>query len=164
MHRTGRPQIGVNAVVSRLPSTIAERELDTIRRQARFPIAKLNATVVERPRGPGNIVMIGIAYENIAELFIAFGSIGVRAEQVARHAVRQVQNYLAHQAPVGEYLADQLLLPAGLAAQAGQKTCFRTVPLSEHSRTHIDVLLRFLEIEIEVKPAGELVEVRLARR
>jgi RNA 3'-terminal phosphate cyclase (ATP) len=68
--------------------------------------------------------------------------------------VKQIRRYLTHSAPVGEYLADQILLPLGLSAaqpaSAGTQRggSFRTLPLSRHSLTHIDILQTMLPVSI----------------
>ena len=50
--------------------------------------------------------------------------------------------------PVGEHLADQLLLPMGLAAVDGEMSSFITGPLSEHATTQIEVVGMFLTINM----------------
>jgi len=55
---------------------------------------------------------------------------------------------------MSEYLADQILLPLGISAwQTGlhqRGGSFRTMPLSRHSTTHIELLRQILGIEIGV--------------
>ena len=81
-------------------------------------------------------------------MFTGIGKQDVTAERVARSVYRDVAKYLESDIPVGEFLADQLLLPMGLAAAQGQESSFRTGALSSHSETHIEILKRFLDIEI----------------
>jgi RNA 3'-terminal phosphate cyclase (ATP) len=45
-------------------------------------------------------------------------------------------------APVGEHLADQLLIPMAMAGGGS----FRTRPLSEHARTNMEVVQKFLPV------------------
>ena len=90
---------------------------------------------------------------NVNEIITGYGSPGVPAESVARKTYRDARPYLAWEYPVGEYLADQLLLPMGLAASqqnAGVVSEFLTGPLSLHATTHIEILKRFLDIEVIV--------------
>lgn len=153
--RGGDTNPSVTAIVSDLNRTIAERECDTIRRKTNWRSDCFHIVEVEQPRGPGNVVMIELAAPNVTEVFIAFGKQGVKAEQVARGALREARRHLASAAPVGQYLADQLLLPMGLAASQGQASQFLTTSLSQHSKTHIDVLHAFLDIDINVQENEE---------
>ena len=97
--------------------------------------------------------MIELEAKHVTEVFTAFGQLGVRAEAVAKEAVRQADEYLAATAPVGQHLADQLLLPLGIAAWQGSGGgVFRTGELSTHATTHLEILRMFLEIKIRVEP------------
>ena len=40
------------------------------------------------------------------------------------------------------------MMPKGIAAAQGHASAFRTGPLSMHSQTHLDVIRRFLPIEL----------------
>lgn len=151
----------VQAIVSNLPEHIAERECDIVRRKFDWK-GKYDCceSISVESAGPGNVVMIELQYANATELFIAFGEKGRKAEQVARDVSRQAAAYLRTDVPVGEYLADQLLLPMaiGKARGTGGGT-FRTVALSDHSTTHINIIREFLDVEIEVeeRPENEVV-------
>lgn len=107
--------------------------------------------------GPGNVVLVELTSEHVTEVFTAFGRTNAKAEKVADELVRQVRAYLSANAPVGPYLADQLLLPLGVSAwQAGDTSrlrggSFRTLPLTRHSTTHIEILRQFLGINIRVE-------------
>ena len=143
------------ALVANLPRHIGEREMDTVCRSMNWPTS--NGTVCAvTAHGPGNVVFIEIASENIVEVFTAFGRTQVRAEKVAKEAVREAREYLKAGVPVGSYLADQLLLPLGISAwhQRDQSTpgggTFRTLPLTRHSTTHIEILRTFLDITVDV--------------
>ena len=59
--------------------------------------------------------MLMIESEQISECFSAFGRRGVPAERVAIQLVQEVRDYLQAGVPVGQHLADQLLLPMALA-------------------------------------------------
>lgn len=157
--------VRVTAIVSQLPKSIGERQCDTIRRKSNWTNAQYDVVEVDQPIGPGNVVMIEIAKSSVTELLIGHGKLGVKAEQIARSLLKQAREHLARRVPVGEYLADQLMMPMGLAAAQGHRSAFRTGPLSLHSRTHIDILKRFLPIEIEVdEDADGNVVVRFHRQ
>ena len=131
------------AVVSRLPVTIARREIETIRKRMSWPEEWVTAETVDSP-GPGNCVSVEIRSRQISEVFTAFGQKGVPAEKVAADAADQARQYLAAGVPVGEHLADQLLVPMALAGGGS----FRTVAPSRHTQTNLDVIRRFLDVEV----------------
>lgn len=140
----------VVAMVSRLPMDIGRREVDTILRKSQWRKSCGQVISVENPRGPGNVVLIEITYENVTAIFTGFGQQGVKAERIAAAVYRDAKKFIKSGAPVEEYLADQLMLPMGLAASQGHSNRFRTSELSGHSKTHLEILKRFLDIETEV--------------
>ena len=145
----------VRALVARLPRHIAERECRTIAQETGWDEASFSIDEVKDSRGPGNAVMIELEAEHVTEVFTAFGRLGVRAEDVAKEALRQAEEYLAAGVPVGRHLADQLMLPLGIGAYLGSGGgVFRTMDLSLHATTHLEILRRFLEIEAHVDREG----------
>ncbi len=101
-------------------------------------------------------MLIELESEHVTEVFTGFGQIGVRAETVALRALDEALAYLAAGVPVGKHLADQLLLPLGIGAHFGTGGgSFRTMALSLHATTHIELLHRFLEIDAQVEQAGQ---------
>ncbi|MBC8352774.1 MAG: RNA 3'-terminal phosphate cyclase [Planctomycetes bacterium] len=154
----------VRAVVAKLPKHIAERECKLIARKTDWDAKCFVCEEVTGSSGPGNVVMIELEFEHVTELFVAFGEIGKKAERVANAVIQAAREYIATDAPVGAYLADQLVLPMGIAAHQGHACAFRTSPLTQHTKTHIDVLQRFLEIEIVIEETGDVRTVRLCKR
>lgn len=148
--RSGTMRPKVTALVSRVSASVGKRECDVIARKSGWGSKACEVVEVEEAGGPGNVVMIELGFDNITELMIGFGKVGVKAEHVARSVLREARSYLAKDAPVGQHLADQLMLPMGIAASQGPTSEFRTGVLSLHSRTHIELLKRFWEISIEV--------------
>ena len=140
----------VTALVSNLPTHIGRREIDTICRKAGWSSNQGRVITDEDSPGPGNVVWIELGYQQVTAIFTGFGKLGVTAEQVAGSTYRRAKLYLNSDVPVEEHLADQLMLPMGLAASQGHSTSFRTFPLSSHSRTHLEILKRFLDISIHV--------------
>jgi RNA 3'-terminal phosphate cyclase (ATP) len=135
------------AVVSRLPDHIGRRELDTIKQQLGWPDECLAVEEVTSSPGPGNVVMIEFESANLTEVFTAFGRRGVRAEAVARQAADAAARYLGADVPVGEHLADQLLVPLALAGGSA----FKTFAPTSHTRTNIEVLKRFIDADIAMR-------------
>ena len=152
MERTPVRVIRVRAIVANLPRSIAQREINVVRRA--LSLGPDNAAVQEirGAPGPGNAVLIEIEMEHHTEVFTGFGAPGVRAEAVADAAEKPARAYIASGAPVGHYLADQLLVPFALAG-GGR---FRTRPLSRHTTTNIEVIRDFLKVNIDAmeEPGG----------
>jgi RNA 3'-terminal phosphate cyclase (ATP) len=138
------------AVVARLPAKIAERELKVVRERLGWDAECCAVEEAGTSRGPGNILCIKIVSENVAEVFTGFGELGVSAEKVAGKAVKEAERYLAAGVPVGRYLADQLLLPMALAGGGS----FRTLVPSRHMTTNIEVIRKFLSVEVSMLEIG----------
>jgi RNA 3'-terminal phosphate cyclase (ATP) len=153
----------VRAMVASLPKHIGERECKLIARKTDWDAKCFICEEVRGSSGPGNLVMIELEFEHVVELFVAFGEVGKKAERVANEVLQEARKYLATDVPVGPYLADQLLLPMGIAAHQGHPCAYRTTPLTPHAKTHIDVLHRFLNIEIHVEEQGDSRTIRLCR-
>ena len=153
----------VRAMVASLPKHIGERECKLIARQTDWDAQCFICEEVKGSPGPGNLVMIELEFEHVTELFVAFGEAGKKAERVANEVLREARKYLANDVPAGPYLADQLLLPMGIAAHQGHPCAYRTAPLTQHAKTHIDVLRRFLDIEIDVGGQGDSRTIQLHR-
>ena len=139
-------QCHVTAFVARLPITIAEREVRTVLDRLGWPDECGTAEEVDST-GPGNCVTVEIAGQHVTEVCTGFGRKGILAEKVAEDAAEQAERYLAAAVPVGEHLADQLLIPMALAGGGS----FRTLAPSTHLKTNIDVVRRFLDVEIRAE-------------
>jgi RNA 3'-terminal phosphate cyclase (ATP) len=91
-----------------------------------------------------------VGCEGAHELFVATGERGVRAETVAERVAKEALDWLAADVPVGEHLADQLLLPMALAGNGA----FVTVEPSQHTVTNARVIERFLPVSIGWEAKG----------
>jgi RNA 3'-terminal phosphate cyclase (ATP) len=140
-----------NAVVANLSIGIAHRELKMVRKTLAWDDDCLSASEVNDSDGPGNILTITVESENITEVFTGFGERGVSAENVAKKVIKQVQAYLSADVPVGNFLADQLLIPIALAGEGS----YRTLTPSPHTLTNIDIIRKFINIEINSKQVGQ---------
>lgn len=136
------------AFVVNLPQSIAERELAVIRQKMGWSEEQLLVESSNNALSPGNVVMIEIESDHLVEVLTRVGERGVRAEVVAEKAAEEAQRYLAFEAPVDEHLADQLLIPLALAGGGS----FVTGPLSLHTTTNIEVIKKFLAIEVSTLP------------
>jgi RNA 3'-terminal phosphate cyclase (ATP) len=134
------------AMVAHLPEPIARRELEVVSRKLSWKEEWLATKVVSDSHGPGNVLLLEIGSEKSHEVIAAFGTRGVSAEAVAEHAVDEARRYLASEAPVGAYLADQILLPLAIAGEGS----YRTLTPSLHLRTNAGVIEKFLDRRIRM--------------
>ncbi|MFT7776331.1 MAG: RNA 3'-terminal phosphate cyclase [Roseateles sp.] len=97
-----------------------------------------------------------LAYENVSEVFTAFGDKGVSAEQVAREVVREVRAFQVSSAALGPHLTDQWVLPLSLAVWQRQRgACYTATELTDHATTNFETIQRFLPVRIQTAKAGE---------
>jgi len=148
-------------VVSQISRRIAESELETLQAKLSWGPECFRVEEVANPRGPGNILIVTVTSEHVTEVFTGFGERGVPADRVALDTVDQVHEYLASGVPVGRHLADQLLIPLALAGGGS----FRTLPPSRHTLTNIEILKKFLNVEITTAKVDRLVwDIAVAER
>ncbi len=145
-------------MVSHLPVHIGNRELQTVRDLVGWKSRELYLDKSTQAHSPGNVLTLIVESQHITEVFTGIGKRGVPAEKVARRAIAEMQEYLQSGVPVGRHLADQLLLPLALAGSGH----FRTLSLTEHTRTNIAVIHQFLDIAITSQQCGQHVwEIRI---
>jgi RNA 3'-terminal phosphate cyclase (ATP) len=137
------------AILARLPTHVADREHAVVQQRLGFRPDECETREV-RDAGPANALLIEVERGEARELVASLGEKGLRAELVAQRACDELAAFLDANVPVGEHLADQLILP--LAVAGGGR--FRTLPLSRHATTNIDTVRRFLDIAIRVEPDG----------
>ena len=136
-------------LVSKLPRDVGEREVHVVRRRLDLHAQQVLVENVDS-HGPGNMVLLEFPNRFVTEVIGVPGERGVRAEQVAEQACAQAKRYLATDAPVGEHLADQLLLPMAMAGGGA----FRTLEPTLHARTNAEVVERFLPVKFAMKDDG----------
>jgi RNA 3'-terminal phosphate cyclase (ATP) len=134
--------------IAALPMHIGERELDVVGRLLGWPPERLSLHALANDMGPGNALTITVEHANVTEVFTAFGERGVRAETLARTVALEAQAYLNATAPVGEHLADQLLMPLALAGGGS----FVTTSATQHLRSNALVIEKFTDRKIRVEP------------
>jgi RNA 3'-terminal phosphate cyclase (ATP) len=146
----GIKSISAQALVVKLPEDVGKRELKTLKsRLARLDNAKILS--VTEGVSPGNVVLIQISTSALTETVTAIGEKGLKAELVADAAAIETNQYLSHDAAVGEHLADQLLVPMALAGEGS----FTTSVLSSHTTTNIGVIQQFLDVDIRTHQVGD---------
>ena len=140
----------VAVYLSQLPDHIAVREIRVAR--DRFAIQRTMADLRKvDSAGEGNVVILSADCSaapgirpKYKQVFSGFGKRGTRAEKVASLVCDEAERWLQSGVPVGEHLADQLLLPMALGA-GGR---FRTLEPSGHTLTNIETIRRFLDAQI----------------
>lgn len=141
-------------LLSKLPAHIARRELAVVRDRLGWSETECGPEhaieEVRGPHGPTNVLLLEVERGDRVSVFTGFGEIGVRAELIAATAVDALERCIEAGVPVDEHLADQLLLPMALAGSGR----FRTVRLTDHSRTNIEVIRQFLDVSITVSDDG----------
>lgn len=136
------------ALVLNLPAHIAERELAVVSQKLGLKGDQLRVEASTNAYSAGNAVMIEIESDHLTEVVTRLGERGVRAETIAERAADEAIHYLESGVPVGEHLADQLLIPLALAGGGS----FVTLRPSLHTTTNIEVIRKFLDIAIEATP------------
>jgi RNA 3'-terminal phosphate cyclase (ATP) len=157
MERGATGRFMAEAYVAALPANVGERELAVVGKRLGWPSERLHLRALPNDVGPGNALTVTLEHAHVTEVTTAHGERGVRAEDVARAATEEAADYLAVDAPVGEHLADQLLLPMALGA-GGR---FRTVRSSAHLRSNAQVIERFTARKVSIEVAGADVEVTI---
>jgi RNA 3'-terminal phosphate cyclase (ATP) len=137
-------------LVAGLPADVAQRELRVLERQLGWPLELLKLEAIDAMHGPGNVVVVELESAALTEVITGFGQKGITAEAVAESVVREVRRYLAAGVPVGEHLADQLLVPLAMAG----KGTFRTVRLTRHASTNMKVIEMFLDVRLGMENLG----------
>ena len=138
------------AVVCGIPRHVADRELAVVREKLGWPEQACEVVELPEAYGPGNIVTIEIESEHVTEVFTGVGMRGIRAEAVAAGAADDAERYLAADVPVGDCLADQLLLPLALAGGGS----YKTLALTRHTATNVEVIRKFLNVVVDVTELG----------
>ncbi|MBV7561450.1 RNA 3'-terminal phosphate cyclase [Pseudomonas sp. sia0905] len=149
-----------DVLLAGIPGHVGERELARVGKRLQWPDANLHCTWLDQGHGPGNILMLTVACEQLTEQFCAFGQNGVRAEAVADRAIEPLRQWLTSGAAVAEHLADQLLLPMALAGSGS----FTTTHLSEHLQSNIQVIEAFCPVTVRCTPTGKALRVEVSSR
>lgn len=147
LHERGA-SLGIEAaaLLRSLPQHIAERELEVAAK--RLPLTATRRCELPAGFGPGNALVLKARFAHVNEVVVGLGEHGLSAEAVADSACSELRSYLAHGAPVGEHLADQLLLPMLLAGGGS----FVTARPSLHLQTNAAVIEAFGMARVDIAP------------
>lgn len=134
---------------SKIPEHVPQREIVALHdigwSEDAFKSQWVDAT------GEGNIISLRLFYQNCSEVIESIGKRGLRAEKVSMLAADLLRQYLSKEAPIGEYLADQLLLPMVI----GKGGVFKTSNPSLHTLTNKKVIESFTDQRFSFNKAGK---------
>lgn len=142
---TEREELHAQILISNLHPGVAEREVHQLRRALDLRPHQIDVVDVAAA-GPGNAVIVRVPFGTHSEIVTRLGERGVLAEHVARRAAKDVVALRKSHAPVGEHLADQLLIPMALCGSGA----FRTVEPSLHTRTNAEIIEMFLPVSFRM--------------
>jgi RNA 3'-terminal phosphate cyclase (ATP) len=151
LERRGAPSLHATALLSSLPRRVGVAELEVLQRRLGLGWDACTLDLVDAPRGPGNALWVTARTDDITELFVDFGRRGRAAAAVAEAVAGRVVAWRDRGAPVGEHLADQLVLLLALAGEGA----FRTGPLSSHTRTNLDTVERLLDRRLATRTEAD---------
>jgi RNA 3'-terminal phosphate cyclase (ATP) len=146
----GDVQVSGRVLLLQLPRDIGVRELTIMQERLGLDRNRSHVEQVRTAAGPGNAAQVVIEGSPVTEVVTAFGDKGVSAESVASSLCDEAQGLLAARVPVGQHLADQLLLPMALAGGGA----FRTLTPTAHTVTNAEVLRRFLDVDVRIQEEG----------
>ncbi|MBC8496972.1 MAG: RNA 3'-terminal phosphate cyclase [Chloroflexi bacterium] len=138
---------GISATAN-LPGDIAKRQRQRVvsRLGSKYPLNDIR--IVQFPaRFKGTLMLLLAEFEHSRCCYFALGAPGKRAEVVADEVTDAVEEFMARDGAIDQYLADQLLLP--LAFADGQST-LRTSKVTQHLLTNAEVIRAFLPVEIKI--------------
>ncbi len=145
----------VRALVANLPRHIAERECRCHRREDRLGRSLFCRRRSEGLARAGQRRLIELESEHLTEVFTGFGQIGVPGRRRGHAGAPRGPRLSGRRRAGRQHLADQLMLPLGIGASLGMGGgAFRTVKLTLHSTTHLEVIRAFLEVEAQVDHDG----------
>lgn len=145
-----KPHPSARALVVKLPTSIGERELAILKSRCQ-DIRKVKVEESDQSVSPGNVLLVEVPSQELTEIISGIGERGLRAETLAEQVATEFNAYMKADVPVGEHLADQLLLPLALAAGG----TYKTVAPSLHTTTNIEIIKKFLQIRIDLKKENE---------
>ena len=114
-------------------------------------LESIHHLTVQHPKGPGNAVLIYTQFEQHTCVFSAIGERNISSEAVVENVVDQAQAHLLSASAIDPHLADQIVLLMAL----GQGGSFTTSLITDHFKTQVDLLGKFLSRSIQSKKLGE---------
>jgi RNA 3'-terminal phosphate cyclase (ATP) len=139
------------ALVVKLQPSVGERALEVVRARLGWRAEETRVQLSDNALSPNVVLTLEVESDDVTEVFTGVGERGVRVETIAERVCDEAARYMEAGAPVGEHLADQLLIPLSLARGGS----FLTGPPSLHTTTNIDIVKMFLPVEISLERVGD---------
>lgn len=130
-----------------LKGDIAHRAISSAAKMLNWPDEKIELRYANESVGPGSVIYVGARFEHVSEISSGVAQHGRTAEVIGRSAAKKLCDYLSSEAPVGEHLSDQLLLPMAL----GGGGLFYTRFISDHTETNAGLIEKFLPVRCAVE-------------
>ena len=151
------------AFVGGVDLEVGERQADRMERRLRECGVACQASAVPMPSGPsrGSHVLVVARFERVRSGHAATSPGGKEPDRAADAAAAAFARFLDGRGAVDPYLADQLLVPAGLVAAGrvprppgvDRATRFTVGEVTRHLLTNAQVVRTFLPVEVEVSGA-----------
>lgn len=141
-------------MLQNLPVNVAELEWKAFHRKVHWTSDRLSVSEIKRGNGPGNVMLARLAYANVTAMFVSFGAKNLGSELVGKELARLVKGYEASDAPVDEFLSDQLMLPMALLGGGS----YRTTKITKHTATNAEVINLFLPgaVDMSASDSGRI--------
>ena len=142
-------QIRGYSAVANLNRKIAVRQRQQVLRRIGYRYKLNDIRIIDLDaRNKGTTICLIGEFEHSQCCYFALGELGKPAEKVADEAVDQMEKFLATDAAIDEFLADQILLPLSLA---DNKSTFTTAKITNHLITNAKVIEQFLPVTINIR-------------
>lgn len=139
------------SLLVRLSQRVGQRELDYVRNNMPdWGHGELRLDISDNALSAGNALTIQFQCEYVTETFTSIGTRGLAAEKVAESAVKWARQYIESSAAVGEFLADQIVIPCAMAGSGS----YTADVISSHTETNISTIKKFLDVDIAVTDEG----------
>ncbi len=143
-------RLRARAAVSRLPLSIAERQVKRLKQLLTEKGYRMEGEAIENDApAPGTYLFLHAEYENAPAGFSGLGKRGKPAETIAVEVFEQFQRHHQTGAAIEPHLSDQILI---FLALTGKDFSFTTSDRTEHLQTNIQTITRFIP-ELEIKTA-----------
>lgn len=135
---------------SGLPDSVRERMRKIVRSRLKEHLAITRISDESVPSAGINAYLCITAYfEHSQACFTDVGRKGRPAEDVARQALDDFDEYQSRRGALDLHMADQILLPLALIGEGA--SVYTTTHVTGHLLTNADILRRFLPVDIEIQ-------------